>query len=151
MSQPGVFQLVFAKNFWMQVPYPFLKHLSPNELLLLCYLISWATYKDKTNDWFFCKMKQIMSELHMGQSRQTKTIASLRKKGYIKIRTDGMPPIRWIKINWDKLEEQSSDLYKEVEEYREERRKERQAKSSKKNGQIKVEEDDFEECIETDD
>jgi hypothetical protein len=48
-------------------------------------------------------------------------IRSLKNKEYIFIRTEGMPPTRWMKINWKKLQEQSIELHDELQEKRNKR------------------------------
>ena len=116
-------QLVFADSFWIRTAYGFRKYLTADEVLLLFYLVNWSVLKRKENDWFFCRMSQIMDELHISQKVQSKLIRGLEEKGYIETMSEGFPPTRWIRINWGILEKHSLEIYEELQTKRDDRRK----------------------------
>lgn len=118
----------------MQFPYPLLKYLNNGELILLAYLINWANLKDRLDGKFFCKAKQIMEELYISKPTQANLIASLEKKGFIKVYREGYPQQRHLKLNWKYIDPLVAELHAEVEEKR--------AKRTKKVRVITVEEDD---------
>jgi hypothetical protein len=108
-------ELLFSDAHFIRVPPYFLKFLKSSELILLSYLLNWyfLTERPENEGWFFCKADQITDDLYISKRWQTKLMKALIDKGYIEVDMRGMPQLRWIKPNLNKIEDEISELMEE--------------------------------------
>jgi len=120
-EQERLIRSILPDSYFIRLGYPLLRTLEPLELILLYYLVNWAGMKARNDGWFWCTMRQIMDELGLSQSKYTRTLKSLRDKKFIKIKTEGVPSKRWIKINYVLIGQQIVEIVDEISKKREER------------------------------
>lgn len=107
------FNIIFA-NGWSNLPDTFNLILTPGESQMLSFLMRWATYvqADRNNNgWFYCTTSTIEDRFYVSRKTQGRLFKKLRTKKYIKTRMHGNPPLRWIKIDIDKIGKDLNTAY----------------------------------------
>jgi hypothetical protein len=103
---------LFPPGYWFQYPKAFNLILPANEGIVLAYLINhhWKVFSNRRNrdrytegGWFFCKMEHIIEDLFITRRQQTRMIANLKARGFIKTEKRGFPPKRYFHIEAERI------------------------------------------------
>jgi len=65
--------------------------------------IGYADYPEKEGEWFPCTKSRLHESMRWTGSQQKRIIKKLKDRGYIDSRRIGLPPVRHIKIIFDKI------------------------------------------------
>ena len=110
----------FQDNNWIRVSYLYLKFLSPIEAIVFSF-IQYDQNKyaekpqlyEKYNGWFYIKTDIMKEKLGIPRITQYKVLERLKKIGLIRTKKTGMPPKRFIWINYKLLERMINNFYEE--------------------------------------
>ena len=115
----------YARGNWVMLPRPFIRMLPMTGALMLAFLID-AGYRflgsdktfcpkgiNKADGWFLCSIDDVCAELSVSHNTQATWFAYLKNHGYIKVKLSGVPPRRFVRINWRAIEDRMDEIESE--------------------------------------
>jgi hypothetical protein len=96
---------LLSRDNWIIFSRLLLRELNSDEAILLSYLINISDRMANDKGWFYRKMQHIRSEMYISESKQTRIMRSLAKKGCISTKYKGIPARRFIRINSKRIRE----------------------------------------------
>jgi hypothetical protein len=108
-------QDTYASGSWFMFRRDFLASMGATEALFLSYLINHARTvgaEEKYNGWFYCPMGRIVRDLFLyGPVHQSRIMKQLITKGFVETEKRGMPPVRWIRIDYEAIRNKIDNDY----------------------------------------
>lgn len=107
-------QHLYDSRRWFMVPRDFLTILTPEESIMLGYLINVASIS-KEKGWFRCSLKKMIINLCMTARTAQRISGSLIKKKIIKRKMMGAPARRHFWIDYERIEIQITSAVDQIE------------------------------------
>lgn len=99
---------LYTAGNWFQMPRDFLRVMTPEEAVMLAYLINVSSTVlaiERNDGWFYREMADIANDICLNYQQQIRVMKKLGDKGFIKIKKEGSPPTRYLWIDFDQLHE----------------------------------------------
>jgi len=111
LNESEILEELMSPGSWYMFPERFVSSgvMNPNQAVLVAFLISHSRRNKKgaVSRWFYCTTATMMKKTYYSPDKQQRIIAFLKKKGFLKTKRVGLPPVRWFKLNlsniWDAI------------------------------------------------